>query len=777
MHWSPSGAQICADDRHVRGRNRKGSRGFARTAATLWMAWTCVLATWSVTRVLKRWEAPQFRACKHEGKRVLLLFESPTDNTMLPRLEQIRVQSAVDAFVQEGFRVDLVVWYANGSDRRKAYQDVDLHPHVQLWSDTDDLRRRRQLMETCHDMALMVLSDWHSMSNTNEVDTWLALITREQPKAAIVLVFDDTHRFHNKQNFNSNRTKFATRIHDRMDEARMYKYASAILMPTLESANVLQAEFNPLCPIGVLPPDIIPSTTVLDQLAALPKRTQLLHLDGVDAEKDPKLKWFLEECWEDLRERIPSVGLTVLGGLRCPVKTVGITCTDSHGVKLGHIRHVRGIILPIIGGLNAPINIVRGMAHGLPVISTPVGVQGLLPDGERPFNIGITVSKLNTCDDFEAKIVQLMDDDELWSNLSSNALQYARSILGGMRLESAVSGLSKWLESGKKLPGEVEKRRNMPKEHLFDHKLKVALHAQRIHAGKGDIMGSDITTRHLQDALLRSPDVAEVERFSKYHTKHLFRAFDLVVIEGWADDVPHFISIVRGLNPKVVILHWCLSAWNLQHVLQLEVDGFLTNSKTLLVKLSQLHPTLYLPLGAPIVAPNNNAVKPQYTHQVVYLGQPAFHKKSKLHAMLAEARPYGLIIYGSKDWASTEFRECYRGVLPPGDIQDLYRAVNIVLAVTVDSQKELGMINNRVYEALAAGAVVLTDHFRVLEETFGSSLLYHRQKGDTERILSQFRSIIPSKRMRLRAALVSLSHSYDERVKRLLRFLRSQYTT
>mmetsp|Transcript_4554 Transcript_4554/g.28888 ORF Transcript_4554/g.28888 Transcript_4554/m.28888 type:complete len:778 (-) Transcript_4554:3223-5556(-) len=776
MHWNPNGAKICADDRHVRGRTRKGSHGFTWTAATLWMAWTCLLATWSVTKVLKGWETPQVRACKHEGKRVLLLLKPPMENTMLHRLEKIRVQSIVDAFVQEGFGVDLVFWDADELDRQKAYRNVNLHPLVRLWSDTDGIKRRRQLMETCHDMALTILSDWHTISNTNELDAWLAVITREQPKTATVLVFDDTHHFHNKQSFDSYRSKFGTRSRDKVDEARIYKHASAILTPTLERANLLQAQFNPPCPIGVLPPDIISVTTLLDQPAALPERTQLLHLDGVDAENDPNLKWFLEECWEDFRERIPSIGLTILGSTRCPAKTAGITCIDSQDIKLEHIRQVRGIILSIVGGLNAHINTVRGMAHGLPVISTPIGVQDLLPDGDQPFNIGITVSKVNTCDDFKAKVSQLMDDDELWSNLSSNALQYARSILGGMRLESAIGGLAKWLESGMKLPGEVKKSRDMPQDHLFSHKLKVALHAQRIHDGKGDIMGSDITTRHLQDALLRSPDIAEVERFSKYHTKHLFQAFDLVVIEGWADDVPRFISIVRGLNPKVVILHWCLSAWNLNHVLQLEVNGFLTNSKSLLMKLSQLHPTLYLPLGAPIVAPNNNAVKPQYTHQVVYLGQPAFHKKSNLHAMLAEARPYGLTIYGSRDWASTEFREYYRGVLPPGDIQDLYQSVNIVLAVTVDSQKELGMINNRVYEALAAGAVVLTDHFSVLEETFGSSLLYHRQKGDTERILSHFRSTMSSKQMRLRAALVSLSHSYDERVKRLLQFLRSQYT-
>lgn len=775
MHWNSSGAKVAADDRHVRVRIRKGSRGFAWTTATLWMAWTCLLATWSVTRVIERWETPHVRVCKQEGKRVLLLFKSPVDNTLTARLEQIRVQFVVDAVVQVGFRVDLVSWDANNSNGQMAYEDVDLHPRVRLWSNADETNRRK-VMEACHDMALMVLSNWHSMSDISEAESWLDLITREKPRTATVLVLDDTHHFHYEQNFDSYRSKSRTSNQDWMDQARLYKYASAILTPTLESAKFLEAQFNPPCPIGVLPPDTTSANILLDQLAALPRTTQLLHINELDAAMDPNLRWFLEECWEELRARNPSVGLTIWGNPRCSVKIAGITCTDSRELKLEHMRYVRGILLPIIGGSNGHLNTVQGMSHGLPVISTPLGVQGLLPDGEQPINIGITVSKDNTCSAFATKILQLMDDDNLWSHLSLNALRYARSILGGTRLERAMNKLAKWLESGKDMPGEVATSRELVQVHQFSHKLKVALHAQKIHDGKGDIVGSDITTRHLQDALLRSPDIAKVERFSKYHTNNLFQAFDLVVIEGWADDVPRFISIVRGLNPKVVVLHWCLSAWNLHNVLQLEVDGYLTNSKSLLGKLSQLHPTLYLPLGAPVVAPNTNVVKSQYAHRVVYLGQPAFHKKSNLHTILAEARPYGLTIYGSKDWAYTEYRECYQGVLPPGDIQDLYQSVDIVLAVTVDSQKELGMINNRVYEALAAGAVVLTEHFSVLEETFGSSLLYHRQKGDTERILGHFQFTKPSKRMRLRAAQVSLSHSYDERVKRLLHFLRSQFT-
>ena len=50
-------------------------------------------------------------------------------------------------------------------------------------------------------------------------------------------------------------------------------------------------------------------------------------------------------------------------------------------------------------------------------------------------------------------------------------------------------------------------------------------------------------------------------------------------------------------------------------------------------------------------------------------------------------------------------------------------------------QRELGMVNNRVFEALSCGAVVLSDCFPALEQLLGDAVLCVRQPGDVTRHL------------------------------------------
>ena len=70
------------------------------------------------------------------------------------------------------------------------------------------------------------------------------------------------------------------------------------------------------------------------------------------------------------------------------------------------------------------------------------------------------------------------------------------------------------------------------------------------------------------------------------------------------------------------------------------------------------------------------------------------------------------------------------GVLPKDDLARLYSSARFVLGVTMDAQREHGMINNRVFEALSCGATFVTEHFDALEQMFGGTMLYARRRGD-----------------------------------------------
>ena len=101
--------------------------------------------------------------------------------------------------------------------------------------------------------------------------------------------------------------------------------------------------------------------------------------------------------------------------------------------------------------------------------------------------------------------------------------------------------------------------------------------------------------------------------------------------------------------------------------------------------------------------------------------------KKYLSAMLHAAVPYSLAIFGSH-WSpeevptiSAEVSRTWKGPLHRTGIADVYASSHAVLSSTIDSQREAGMVNNRVFEALACGTVLITDSSTELIDLFGLS--------------------------------------------------------
>lgn len=265
--------------------------------------------------------------------------------------------------------------------------------------------------------------------------------------------------------------------------------------------------------------------------------------------------------------------------------------------------------------------------------------------------------------------------------------------------------------------------------------LTVALHSQQISPPGVAPQGSEITTHHLSDALRLFREVKTTMFFGPTSNLSSPVKIDIAFIEGWQHDVPRFIQWIRANNPRAKVFFWNLSFLGLRDVLQFDVDCYFTNSKKMLPLLNWLAPTLHRMIPSPI-STRLTVKEPKYRHRVVFIGSQSMSEKDILLEMLNEAIPFGLVIYGEKKWNSTSFKSFYRGPLPMEDLSLLYFSADVVLGCTKDSQKALGMINNRVFDVISqGGAVLLSDYFPELEQVAGSSVFYHRQKGDTTRIL------------------------------------------
>eukprot|EP00903_Cladosiphon_okamuranus_P017925 g16495.t2 len=302
--------------------------------------------------------------------------------------------------------------------------------------------------------------------------------------------------------------------------------------------------------------------------------------------------------------------------------------------------------------------------------------------------------------------------------------------------------------------------------------VNIALHAQSNYAKHGWVAGSEITTRGLQRAFEALDRVQTCQVFAPFSYDRLSsRKWDLVVIEGYTATVPAFIHEVRAANENVVVLFFCLDTYpSLSVVGTLDVDAFLTNSRVLLPSLQQIAPaSALLHLAADPTVMLEGSVDPRYEDNVVYLGQFK-NTKHRLVETLREVAPLGLSIYGN-GWGNVEeLLPFWRGVLPVGDIASLYTSAKVVLSTTETLQRSLGMVNNRVFEALSCGAAVVSDAFPAMEETFGNHVVYYRQPGDAARAAEYLMGNDTARRElgRKGRELVTSKHTYASRVLTIL---------
>jgi glycosyltransferase involved in cell wall biosynthesis len=211
--------------------------------------------------------------------------------------------------------------------------------------------------------------------------------------------------------------------------------------------------------------------------------------------------------------------------------------------------------------------------------------------------------------------------------------------------------------------------------------------------------------------------------------------------------VDNIADLVEGVTILKVVNHGDL----LGEFAQIPVDGFMTNSAAAAKVLGQRRPAAYIPLA---VEDDYGPVPPQdrYRADVVFLGSGGRGNKRPATTMhyLQAAKKFDLAIWGSywdRDYwvpdyltnpeANDWYRYC-RGPLPLGGIAALYSSAKIVLNFHEDSQREWGMWNNRVFEALGTGALMICDEAAGLRDEFGDAIVYTSGGDETTDLIAYY---------------------------------------
>lgn len=317
--------------------------------------------------------------------------------------------------------------------------------------------------------------------------------------------------------------------------------------------------------------------------------------------------------------------------------------------------------------------------------------------------------------------------------------------------------------------------------------ISIALHAQvapfdGASNGSSGVVGSVITTNGLKRALQKRHDVDAVEVFyTASYTGYLERSWDFVIIEGWFPSMDQFISLTRNKFRDIKIVFYCLDPEypGIELVSKFDIDGILTNSRQLL--LSPLFSSsawarrisyMMLAADADRMAPLNKYRE----YGAVYIGAGGnmLEYKPRLYNLLVDAIPYGLRLHGSNWEHVPVLKDVWKGPLPKDEIAEAYSSAHVVLASTIQSQEQYGMINNRIFEALSCGAVLIVSNFcPSIHEEFGDLILTVNTTHSLPNLLSGIisESVRADRLRREGRELILRKHTWDHRAVELIDFL------
>lgn len=147
---------------------------------------------------------------------------------------------------------------------------------------------------------------------------------------------------------------------------------------------------------------------------------QVFHLGSLDWKPNQEaIKWFLDRVWPLVLEKCPDAIFNIAG--KNMPEAMNSMATSNVKV-LGEVEDAKifmqnsGIkVVPLHSGSGMRIKIVEGMAYGCPIVSTPIGVEGIVHESEK--NILIA----EQAHEFANAVIALLQNPEWAQQLGENA--------------------------------------------------------------------------------------------------------------------------------------------------------------------------------------------------------------------------------------------------------------------------------------------------------------------------------------------------------------------
>lgn len=150
------------------------------------------------------------------------------------------------------------------------------------------------------------------------------------------------------------------------------------------------------------------------------------------------IAWFLRDCWPAITRAVPDACLNIVGSVCArlgdlPRNVVAEGVIDDIDIAY---RDTAVCIVPLRAGSGLKIKLAEGLAHGVAVVTTSVGAQGLTDIAPMPFRLA------DQATEFAAAVIELLTEPE-----QRRALEIAASRAAArFSLQAAFSELAADLE-------------------------------------------------------------------------------------------------------------------------------------------------------------------------------------------------------------------------------------------------------------------------------------------------------------------------------------------
>jgi hypothetical protein len=170
---------------------------------------------------------------------------------------------------------------------------------------------------------------------------------------------------------------------------------------------------------------------------------------------------------------------------------------------------------------------------------------------------------------------------------------------------------------------------------------------------------------------------------------------------------------------------------------------------------------------------NPTVSAPDTGHEVLFLG----NTRNEFRKIIKDCLEAGVspTIYG-KDWDRFVPSELIVGeFVANSEIAALYRSAGVVLNDHWDDMANQGFYSNRLFDAVASGARVISDQVDALEQLFAGGVKSYKTPNDLANLCSnESRSLWGTQQEIVeRASRIGQQHSFDQRAKELVKAVRN----